>query len=162
MYDHDNTSPSPESRALVKRVLDEYHASQAAKVSQAAPAALPVGGKPERATSFSRFHPYTSDQFGVFPEIEFAVDGVLPMQGIGVIYGPSQSGKSALALSIVVALVRGKPWFGRETKQRRVWYAALEGQSGLRSRVAVKDPSRRQAGRYLPSRSYSESRALRK
>lgn len=82
-----------------------------------------------------RFHPFTSDQFHMFPEAEFAVDGVLPTQGIGVIYGAPQSGKSALALSLVFALIQGVPWFDRQTVKRQVWWAALEGQSGLRQRV---------------------------
>ncbi|MBX3609198.1 MAG: AAA family ATPase [Hydrogenophaga sp.] len=135
MDKHDHTRPSAETAAFVQRVISEHLASEAAKASPRAAEAVPPIAARTPSTNFSRYHPYTSDQFGAFPEIEFAVDDVFPMQGIGVIYGPSQSGKSALALSLVDALVRGTPWFGRETKQRCVWYVALEGQSGLRSRV---------------------------
>lgn len=131
----DHTDSFEDSAAFVKRVIDEHLALEAAKAALGTTTAVQSVVARVPSTSFSRYHPYTSDQFGAFPEIEFAVDDVFPMQGIGVIYGPSQSGKSALALSLVAALVRGTPWFGRETKQRRVWYVALEGQSGLRSRV---------------------------
>lgn len=85
--------------------------------------------------SRSRFAPYTSDEFHLFPEAEFAIDGVLPAQGIACVYGPPQAGKSALVLSMGHSLVTGTAWFGREVKRCRAWYLAQEGAGGLRNRV---------------------------
>jgi hypothetical protein len=82
-----------------------------------------------------RFHPHTSGEFDGFGEVQFAIDGVLPVQGLAVFFGAPQSGKSALSLEVMRALVTGSSWFGRETLQRNVWFVAAEGQSGLRQRV---------------------------
>jgi len=82
-----------------------------------------------------RFYPHTSGEFGGFGEVQFAIDGVLPARGLAVFFGAPQSGKSALSLELMRAMVTGSMWFGRETLQRNVWYIALEGQAGLRQRV---------------------------
>ena len=83
----------------------------------------------------SRFAPYTADEFGLFPDAEFAIEGVLPAQGVACVYGASQAGKSALLMSMVRSLTLGTEWFGRAVEPCRVWYVALEGAAGLRHRA---------------------------
>ncbi len=134
MENYEPSARRAEHLAEVRQVIAEYEASEAAKASGKAVTA-PLVATPAALARYSRYHPYTSDQFGAFPPVEFAVEAVLPVQGVGVVYGPPQSGKSALVLSLVDALSHGKRWFDREVKQLGVWYGALEGQSGLRQRV---------------------------
>ena len=69
--------------------------------------------------------------------IEWRVKGVFPMTGIGVIFGPSGSGKSFLALYLCFCLALGRAWFGRRTKPCVVTYVMLEGEAGLRNRVVA-------------------------
>lgn len=104
-------------------------------ISAAGASSVALKVAPALPSSRSRFAPYTSDEFHLFPEAEFAIDGVLPAQGIACVYGPSQAGKSALVLSMGHSLVTGTAWFGREVKRCRAWYLAQEGASGLRNRV---------------------------
>jgi len=83
----------------------------------------------------SRFAPYTSDEFRHFPAAEFAIEGVLPAQGVACIFGPSGAGKSALVTSMVHSLALGVEWFDRAVTQCAVWCVVLEGGAGQRNRV---------------------------
>lgn len=82
-----------------------------------------------------RFAPYTTNEFALFPEAEFAIEGVLPAQGIACVFGPAGGGKSALTASMIHSLSTGQPWFGREVTPCIVWSAVLEGHSGQRNRM---------------------------
>lgn len=75
------------------------------------------------------------------PAIDSCVKGVLPAQGLAAIYGPSGSGKSFLTIDLLVKIVEGSPWFGYRVKPRPVVYVALEGEAGLRNRLAVMEKS---------------------
>lgn len=81
------------------------------------------------------FVPCTTDEFGLWPEEESAIEGVLPAQGIACIYGPSGSGKSALEASMIHALSTGREWFGRAVTPCVVWSLVLEGRAGQRDRM---------------------------
>lgn len=83
----------------------------------------------------TRFAPYTTSEFGLFPEAEFAIEGVLPAQGIACVFGASGAGKSALIASMIYSLSAGQPWFGREVEPCVVWSVVLEGPSGQRNRM---------------------------
>ncbi|WP_208513159.1 AAA family ATPase [Variovorax paradoxus] len=97
--------------------------------------------------SRGRFAPYTSDEFRLFPEAESAIEGLLPAQGIGCIYGPAGAGKSVLLTSMLPALAEGTEWFGRTVKLCTVWCVALEGAAGQRNRVEAIE---KHYGRRLP------------
>jgi hypothetical protein len=71
------------------------------------------------------------------PPMEWRVKGVFPARGFGAVYGPSGSGKSFLVLDMAAAIARGRPWFGRKTKAATVVYVALEGEAGLKNRLAA-------------------------
>ena len=83
----------------------------------------------------TRFAPYTTKDFGLFPETEWAIEEVLPAQGIACVYGPAGAGKSALLGSMTYSLGAGQSWFGREVKPRVVWSIVLEGPPGQRNRI---------------------------
>lgn len=63
------------------------------------------------------------------------IQGVIPDAELGVIYGPSGSGKSFAAIDLGYHLARGLTWRGRKTKQRPVFYVAAEGAGGVRKRT---------------------------
>lgn len=96
----------------------------------------------------TRFAPYTTSEFGLFPDAECAIEGLLPAQGIACIYGPSGTGKSALHASMIYSLSTGEPWCGREVEPCAVWSVVLEGTSGQRDRMLAIE---KHFGRRLPT-----------
>jgi hypothetical protein len=78
------------------------------------------------------------------PSMEWRVKGVFPSMGFGAVYGPSGSGKSFLVLDMAAAIAMGKSWFGKKTKAASVVYVALEGEAGLKNRLAAWEKNRRQ------------------
>lgn len=78
---------------------------------------------------------HTAKQLELFPPLEWAIKHILPRQGIVAIYGPSQSGKSFLAMDAGIAIAAGQRWFSRKVTHSPVVYVALEGEGGYRNRV---------------------------
>lgn len=77
----------------------------------------------------------TDDDLSKRLPFQWIVKGVLPAQGIAVVFGPSASGKSFLVLDMLQSLAHGQDWFGRRVKPCSVTYIALEGEAGLAGRV---------------------------
>ncbi|HJV80160.1 AAA family ATPase [Noviherbaspirillum sp.] len=70
------------------------------------------------------------------PPMRWMVRGILPMEGLAALYGPSGSGKSFLTLDLCAAIAGGgNDWFGRRVQQRPVTYVCLEGEQGMGKRV---------------------------
>ena len=67
--------------------------------------------------------------------ISWAVKGLFPQKGLGLIYGASGAGKSFLALDLAAAIAEGRPWFGHRTKASPVTYLCLEGAGGFLGRI---------------------------
>lgn len=82
-----------------------------------------------------RFTLLTAADLAKRPPARFRVRGVLPMEGIAAIFGPSGSGKSFLVLDVLAAVASGVDWFGSRTKAAPVLYIALEGEAGIAQRV---------------------------
>ena len=80
--------------------------------------------------------------------LKWRVRGVLPADGLAVLYGPSASGKSFLALDMAAAISEGSSWFDCRVKTAPVVYAALEGEAGIKLRVAAWEAHQ---GRPLPA-----------
>lgn len=87
------------------------------------------------------------DQIMALPDLEWYIKGVLPARGLAVISGASKAGKSFLALDAMCAVVEGREWFGRRTKQTECRYVVLEGEGGLKQRVLAWE---KKHGRPLP------------
>lgn len=84
-----------------------------------------------------------SEQLMALPAASWLVKGVLPTTGLAVIYGPSGSGKSFLALDLVNCIASGTGWYGKKTRRAQVIYCALEGEGGMSNRLrALKKNSR--------------------
>ena len=65
------------------------------------------------------------------------ISGLLPANGLAVLYGLPKSYKSFVALNIGLAISEGKTWCGRKVSQGPVVYVAAEGAIGLRTRLAA-------------------------
>ena len=83
------------------------------------------------------------------PPLQWLIKGVLPARGLGVLYGPSGSGKSFLAIDLGCSIAEGVSWFDYRTKAADVVYLGLEGEAGFRQRVLAWEAKR---GRELPGR----------
>jgi hypothetical protein len=77
------------------------------------------------------------DDLAALPPMRWKVKGLLPAEGTAAIYGPAGSGKSFLALDLAGAIGSGREWFGRRVTRSPVVYVCLEGEGGLRNRVAA-------------------------
>lgn len=80
--------------------------------------------------------------------IAWRLKGIFPQIGLGAIFGPSGSGKSFLAFDLAAEIAEGKEWFGIRTTACDVTYIQLEGEAGLRNRVAAWELAN---GRSLPA-----------
>ncbi len=77
------------------------------------------------------------------PPTEHLVKGVLPSSGLAAIYGPSSSGKTFLALDLIMAIACQSDWFGHKVKNVPVTYVGLEGKGGINNRIQawrIKNP----------------------
>lgn len=71
------------------------------------------------------------------PAQQWRIKSILPATGIAAIFGPSGSGKSFLAVHMAAAIATGRKWFGKRTRQAHVVYVMLEGEGGIRNRIAA-------------------------
>lgn len=63
------------------------------------------------------------------------IEGVLPRAELAMIFGPYGSGKTFLAVCMLMSLARGVPWNGLETEQGAVLYIAAESAKGVKARL---------------------------
>lgn len=69
------------------------------------------------------------------PRTLWTIKRVLPQSGVGMVYGPSMSGKSFFVMDLCMAVARGTEWRARRVKQGTVAYIAAEGMGGFPDRV---------------------------
>ncbi len=88
------------------------------------------------AAKLGTFQVLSADELGQLKPLDWAVRGLLPATGLAIIYGPSASGKSFLAIDLAAAVAAGNPaWFGFRVYARPVTLVALEGSAGLPKRI---------------------------
>jgi hypothetical protein len=85
-------------------------------------------------THSNRYELLGADQIARLPIAKWRVKNILPSTGLAAIYGPSQSGKSFLAIDLAAAIAEGEPWFGNKTTASPVVYLMLEGHGALGKR----------------------------
>jgi hypothetical protein len=85
----------------------------------------------------SRFKLLRSEDLHALPSLQWRIYGVLPAAGLAALFGPSASGKTFLALDMAAAVAGGNHWFNYRVEAAPVVYAALEGEAGIRLRVAA-------------------------
>ena len=75
---------------------------------------------------------------------EWAIPEFLPRRGFGVLFGPSGTFKSFIAIDLALTLAYGLPWRGRETQQLPAAYIAGEGTHGVPGRIVAWREERKQ------------------
>jgi len=71
------------------------------------------------------------------------IKGLLKRGTVNVMYGPSNSGKTFVAMDMSFAIGTGQPWNGRKTSQGLVVYVAAEGGAGINERTKALDMMRK-------------------
>lgn len=67
---------------------------------------------------------------------KWMVKGLIPDEGVGVLYGASGSGKTFLVLDLALSIGRGEAWAGfKVPRARPVVYCALEAGAGINKRL---------------------------
>lgn len=69
------------------------------------------------------------------PEKKSLVKQIIPSRGIGLLVGPSSTGKSALALDLGLSIARGTTWCGKATMNGVVVYVAAEAPDSAERRI---------------------------
>lgn len=87
------------------------------------------------AAAGRRFKPIRFGNVVLNTDPSFLVDGVLPSDGLGVLYGPPKCGKSFWVFDVGMHVALGWEYRGRRTRQGTVVYVACEGERGLGARV---------------------------
>ncbi len=84
---------------------------------------------------FNKYQLLTLDDLQKRAPVRWLVDGYLPLGGFGVLYGPSGSGKSFLALDLALCVAANQPWMGQDVMSGPVVYVAAEGMGGMQQRL---------------------------
>jgi RecA/RadA recombinase len=92
--------------------------------------------EPEEANPLLRHLSYDSDAaLDRIASQQWLIDQVLPVDGFGVIYGPSGSYKSFVAIDLAACVASAQPWHGADTDNPgHVIYIGAEGALGLHLR----------------------------
>ena len=101
--------------------------------------ALPlVTFKPPKSNLLSNkklFTLLTASELTSLPPTQWVVKNILPEKGLAAIFGQSGSGKSFLAMDLLLKIAQGTEWFGHKILNKSVIYIPLEGRSGLSNRI---------------------------
>jgi hypothetical protein len=104
--------------------------SRAAQPVVPPPPSVPAG-------TLSRFTPVDAWTYADGPDPRWRIDGLLPEQGLAMIFGASGSGKSFFTLDLAMAIARGVA-YGHDQRAvlaGRVVYIVSEGAGGFRKRL---------------------------
>ncbi len=67
----------------------------------------------------------------------YLIKGWLTSNGLSVIYGPSNAGKTFVAIGMAMHVAAGEPWMGCKVNAGPVLYIAAEGGAGVLNRLAA-------------------------
>jgi hypothetical protein len=96
-----------------------------------------VSTAPIAPAGAKRFTPINAWTYADGPDPQWRVEGLLPQQGLVMIFGASGAGKSFFALDLVMAIERGGLYGNnnRKVTPGRVVYILAEGAGGFRKRL---------------------------
>jgi hypothetical protein len=84
-----------------------------------------------------RFAVADIDSLTIGSEPVWLINGILPAQGLGIVYGLPKCGKSFLLADTLFHVAMGRPWAERDVLQGAVVYVTGEGVSGFRRRMVA-------------------------
>ena len=93
------------------------------------------GGTTPKSPSKSRLAPVPFDQIQLATTPRYLVKGLIPREGLIVVWGPPKCGKSFWAFDLVMHVALDWKYRGRRVAKGPVVYVACEGASGFRARV---------------------------
>ena len=82
-----------------------------------------------------RFPLISFDDIKLGSERRYLVKGLIPQDGLTVVWGPPKSGKSFWTFDLAMHIALGWSYRGLRVQQGPVVYCAFEGQSGIRARA---------------------------
>lgn len=100
-------------------------------------------------TPHKRYRLLRREDLHELPELEWRIDAVLPLAGIGLVIGQSGAGKSFVVIDMLARTSLGLPWFEHDVRPCNTVYCALEGRAGIRRRIEAWE---RFNGQQLPDR----------
>lgn len=74
------------------------------------------------------------DDLTIQTEATDFVENLLEHTAMSVVYGPSNVGKTFVAMDIGIHVALGRPWFGLDTEQGPVLHLVMEGKGGVAKR----------------------------
>ncbi|MDP9365128.1 MAG: helicase RepA family protein [Chloroflexota bacterium] len=98
------------------------------------------------------FRPLSLDELFALelPEVEWAVDGLLPLGAAGLLSAREKAGKGLLAIDLCASVALGEPFLDRAVREGSTVYAAAEEHvRDVRARVAARVGDRRDAPLYV-------------
>jgi hypothetical protein len=84
------------------------------------------------------------DALDTLPDPHWLIDGILPLEGSTVMFGPSGVGKTFLALDMASSICTGSEWHNRAVIAGPVVYMTAEGLGGLKLRIRAWETIHRQ------------------
>lgn len=83
----------------------------------------------------SGFRLYSLDELENLPDTEWLVEGAIPQNSFGVLWGPSDSFKTFVAIDLALCIATGNPWHGKPVQCGPVVYGAAEDGYGVGKRM---------------------------
>lgn len=81
-----------------------------------------------------RFRVLSDSDLEMLPEPQWQIAGMLPVGGLGVLFGAPGSFKSFVAIDLANATANGHPWHNVKVRRGRVVYTMAEGSHGAKIR----------------------------
>lgn len=88
-----------------------------------------------RATSRRRFPLVPFGDIKLGTDRHYLVKGLIPREGLVVVWGPPKCGKSFWIFDLVMHVALGWPYRGRRVQQGAIVYVACEGERGIAART---------------------------
>src|SRR5690348_4300651 len=80
------------------------------------------------------------------PEVEWAVDGILPLGSAGLLSAREKAGKGLLTIDLCASIAHGEPFLDRAVREGPTIYCAAEEHlRDVRERIATRVGDRRDA-----------------
>jgi RecA-family ATPase len=81
-----------------------------------------------------RFRPQTLKEIATLPPLTWLIERHVPEDGLIVLYGEPNAGKTFIALDWALSVAAGTPWLGRQVQAGEVVYVYAEGSRGILQR----------------------------
>jgi hypothetical protein len=103
------------------------------KIVERVDAPRPKKGQATKFDARFRFERFDAIKAATTPN--YLVKGIVPREGITVVWGPPKCGKSFWTFDLAMHIALGRSYRGRKVRQGAIAYLALEGGAGFRARV---------------------------